>query len=128
MYDTLAGRFMSADPVMQAPDWSQGLNRYAYVFNDPVNFVDPSGFTGEARGFATGMYTTPAGAMLGGGLLGATAAFGSWAGLAGGAGFASTLIGGIGFGSGGSTTGKTALGSGAPTSGAAAQGGMNAIG
>jgi hypothetical protein len=66
--------------------------------------------------------------MLGGGLLGATAAFGSWAGLAGGAGFASTLIGGIGFGSGGGTTGKTALGAGAPTSGAAAQGGMNGTG
>jgi hypothetical protein len=29
---------------MQAPYFSQGLNRYAYAFNDPVNHVDPSGF------------------------------------------------------------------------------------
>jgi hypothetical protein len=29
---------------MQAPFWSQGLNRYAYTFNDPVNNTDPSGF------------------------------------------------------------------------------------
>jgi RHS repeat-associated protein len=44
VYDPLAGRFLTADPVMQAPHWSQGMNRYAYVFNDPVNATDPSGF------------------------------------------------------------------------------------
>jgi RHS repeat-associated protein len=44
MYDPLAGRFASADPIIQAPFFSQGLNRYAYVFNDPVNLTDPSGF------------------------------------------------------------------------------------
>jgi len=47
IYDPLAGRFMSADPLTQAPFWSQGLNRYAYVFNDPANLVDPTGFIGE---------------------------------------------------------------------------------
>jgi RHS repeat-associated protein len=31
MYDPLAGRFLSADPVSQAPFWSQGLNRYSYA-------------------------------------------------------------------------------------------------
>jgi RHS repeat-associated protein len=46
IYDTLAGRFATPDPIMQAPYWSQGLNRYAYVFNDPINMVDPSGFAG----------------------------------------------------------------------------------
>ena len=44
LYDPLASRFVSADPITQEPDWSQGLNRYAYVFNDPVNRTDPSGF------------------------------------------------------------------------------------
>ena len=41
---SLAGRFTTGDPVTQAPYWSQGLNRYSYVFNDPVNNTDPSGF------------------------------------------------------------------------------------
>ena len=44
VYDPLAAQFLSADPVMQAPHWSQGMNRYAYVYNDPVNATDPSGF------------------------------------------------------------------------------------
>ena len=44
VYDPLAARFTTADPIIQAPFWSQGLNRYAYVFNDPINATDPSGF------------------------------------------------------------------------------------
>jgi len=44
IYDPLAGRFASPDPMMATPFWSQGLNRYSYVFNDPVNLTDPSGF------------------------------------------------------------------------------------
>jgi RHS repeat-associated protein len=50
IYDPLAGRFMSPDPIMQAPYWSQGQNRYSYVFNDPINFTDPSGFEAAAGG------------------------------------------------------------------------------
>jgi len=44
LYDPIAARFTTADPVMQAPFWSQGLNRYSYVANDPLNMTDPSGF------------------------------------------------------------------------------------
>jgi RHS repeat-associated protein len=51
IYDPLAGRFTTADPVMQAPFWSQGLNRYSYVFNDPINLTDPSGFVAEGLGY-----------------------------------------------------------------------------
>jgi RHS repeat-associated protein len=44
VYDPLAGRFMSADPAMPSPYAPQGLNRYAYVLNDPINYFDPNGF------------------------------------------------------------------------------------
>src|SRR3970282_1129730 len=43
IYDPRLGRFMQADPIMQAPFWSQGLNRYSYVFNNPLAYTDPSG-------------------------------------------------------------------------------------
>lgn len=44
IYDPLIGRFMSADPYIQAPDDLQSHNRYAYVMNNPLNLDDPSGY------------------------------------------------------------------------------------
>ncbi len=44
VYDPTLGRFMSADPFVQFPTDTQGFNRYAYVNNNPLAFVDPSGF------------------------------------------------------------------------------------
>ena len=44
IYDPLIGRFMSADPYIQAPDDLQSHNRYAYVMNNPLNLTDPSGY------------------------------------------------------------------------------------
>lgn len=44
VYDPVIGRFMSADPFVQAPFFSQSLNRYSYVFNNPLSYTDPSGF------------------------------------------------------------------------------------
>jgi RHS repeat-associated protein len=41
------GRFASPDPLAGSVANPQSLNRYAYVLNDPVNFVDPLGLAGE---------------------------------------------------------------------------------
>jgi RHS repeat-associated protein len=46
IYDPELGRFMTADPIVQAPFYSQSYNRYAYVFNNPLRYTDPSGFAG----------------------------------------------------------------------------------
>ena len=42
-FSPLLGRFISADPIV--PDFSnpQSLNRYAYVYNNPLKYIDPSG-------------------------------------------------------------------------------------
>lgn len=44
VYDPVLGRFLSPDPMVQAPYDSQSLNRYSYVRNNPLRFSDPSGF------------------------------------------------------------------------------------
>jgi RHS repeat-associated protein len=46
VFDPLIGRFMSADPFIQAPFELQSHNRYAYVVNNPLAFTDPSGYFG----------------------------------------------------------------------------------
>jgi RHS repeat-associated protein len=43
MYDPLLGRFLSADPFVQAPDFSQNFNRYSYCLNNPLLYTDPDG-------------------------------------------------------------------------------------
>jgi RHS repeat-associated protein len=48
IYDPGLGQFLSADPIISQP-FSQGLNRFAYVNNSPLNFVDPSGLDAEGR-------------------------------------------------------------------------------
>jgi RHS repeat-associated protein len=44
IYDPLIGRFMSADPIIQAPYNLKSFNRYSYVWNNPLKFFDPAGF------------------------------------------------------------------------------------
>lgn len=43
MYDPVLGRFLSPDPYVQSPDYAQNFNRYAYCFNNPLVYTDPSG-------------------------------------------------------------------------------------
>jgi RHS repeat-associated protein len=45
MYDPHMGRFLSADPVVQATSDLQSYNRYAYVRNNPLALTDPSGYS-----------------------------------------------------------------------------------
>ena len=44
VYDPLIGRFMSADPMVEAPLNLKSYNRYAYIWNNPLSAADPSGF------------------------------------------------------------------------------------
>jgi RHS repeat-associated protein len=43
-YDPVIGRFLSADPFVPDPLSTQSYNRYSYVQNNPLTFIDPSGF------------------------------------------------------------------------------------
>ena len=84
MYDPVVGRFMSPDLYVQAPDFTQSLNRYAYCINNPLSLTAPSGYNWiestfsaivgiavgiETGGLASGVY----GAIVGGALGGASA-------------------------------------------------------
>ncbi len=44
IYDPRLGRFMQADPFIQAAADTQMYNRYSYVRNNPLNASDPSGY------------------------------------------------------------------------------------
>ena len=49
-YDPTLGRFLQADALPMASITSQGMNRYTYCENDPVNASDPSGLKSVFRG------------------------------------------------------------------------------
>jgi RHS repeat-associated protein len=52
IYDPELGRFLSPDPVVQIPEYSQNFNRYSYVLNNPLNATDPSGFSFISKAFS----------------------------------------------------------------------------
>ena len=81
MYDPLTGRFMSPDPIVQMPEYTQSLNRYAYCMNNPLSLTDPTGYSWigdtfsaivgiavglETGGLASGVYGAVIGGMAGG--------------------------------------------------------------
>lgn len=43
LYDPVVGRFLSPDPFIQEPSFSQSYNRYSYCLNNPLKFTDYSG-------------------------------------------------------------------------------------
>jgi RHS repeat-associated protein len=75
-YDAITGRWTAKDPIQFR---GHDGNLYAYVFNDPVNLIDPSGFSFSssfAEGFVAGATSAAvvAGVALGAVALGVPAA------------------------------------------------------
>jgi RHS repeat-associated protein len=44
VYDPRTARFLTPDPYVTAPGFAPSWNHYGYVWNNPVNLVDPTGF------------------------------------------------------------------------------------
>jgi RHS repeat-associated protein len=49
-YDPTIGRFISADTIIPNPANPQAFNRYSYVLNNPLKYIDPTGYFGETLG------------------------------------------------------------------------------
>jgi RHS repeat-associated protein len=50
IYDRNQYRFISPDPLIAKPMFGQAYNPYSYVYNNPLNFTDPSGFQAAPDG------------------------------------------------------------------------------
>ena len=58
LYDPMIGRFLSPDPYVQIPEFSQNYNRYSYCVNNPLKYRDENGefFIGFLSGFFRGAF------------------------------------------------------------------------
>ncbi|MBZ5566193.1 MAG: FG-GAP-like repeat-containing protein [Acidobacteriia bacterium] len=61
-YDPELAQFISADTVVPELYGPQTLNRYAYAYNSPINYADPSGHAPESR-VVSDIYGRPIGTM-----------------------------------------------------------------
>jgi RHS repeat-associated protein len=75
VYDPVLARFLSPDPYVQAPDFTQAFNRYSYAFGNPFKYVDPSG---EIVWFVPVIIGAVIGAYTGASIQSGTAAFWDW--------------------------------------------------
>jgi RHS repeat-associated protein len=59
VYDPYLGRFLSADTVIQTLAATESINPYAYGWNDPLKYVDPSGHSllGDIIGLVAAIVT-----------------------------------------------------------------------
>jgi len=48
LYDPIIARFLSPDPFVQDPTFSQNFNRFSYAWNNPLRFIDPTGYLNES--------------------------------------------------------------------------------
>jgi RHS repeat-associated protein len=55
MYDPVLGRFLSPDPIIQSPDFTQSFNSYSYCINNPLKYNDPSGYLFSEDSFTRAM-------------------------------------------------------------------------
>ena len=50
-----AGWFLTPDPLIQDPHYSQSYNRYTYVWNNPLRYTDPTGYSCRQVGGRAGL-------------------------------------------------------------------------
>lgn len=48
MYDAVLGRFLGVDQIIQDAGNSQSINGYGYCLNNPLKYIDPSGYVRKA--------------------------------------------------------------------------------
>jgi RHS repeat-associated protein len=58
IYQPSGSMFLSPDPYIPDPVNTQSYNRYAYVNNNPLSMVDPSGFCGYSLSYTPGSEAT----------------------------------------------------------------------
>jgi len=65
--DAVTGRFLSPDPTIPDPGFTQSYNRYSYVNNNPLTFTDPTGFADSPRAIEWPTDQPVLGSLIGGG-------------------------------------------------------------
>ena len=98
IYDPTLGRFLQADPFIQAPSNSQSYNRYSYVLNNPLSYTDPSGYFFKKLGKFVKKHWRTIAAIVVSVYIPGMAAFANWSAAATGA-VTGFVAGGIATGS-----------------------------